>query len=92
MAKAPKFTGHRKGYSEIWLRESFKAQNDYNDRFRVRLPDGAWKWAYSDEPNWWEAHPPCWLICRGRGDIGKMKRYDNRYHLLCETIFLGYFK
>jgi hypothetical protein len=88
--KPPKFTGHKKGYAEIWLGE-YKKDRAF-DRFRLRLPGGRWWWspAGASEDMF---NSPCWLEDEygpPLSDVGRMKKYDRGCRR--ETIFLGYFK
>lgn len=93
--KAPKFTGHKPGYSEIWLGERnprFKGDLS-TGKIRRRTPEGVWSWdlgrGSGDFDDEWA---PCWYRSPQYGvdkSIERMKDYD-KFHGR-KTVFLGYF-
>lgn len=91
--KKPKFRGHRKGYSELWLGEANDAAlargEDY-ETIRLRTSHGEWMWDAAESDREFEPFDPCWLGAYYLSPVKSMKRYDKeKGH---KTIFLGYIK
>lgn len=89
--KAPRFRGHKKGYSELWLGEVKSRRYDGDSRLRIRYPNGRWRWGWTQQYRLNDCKP-CWLrdVWSPGDAIKRMKNYDKNN--LRKTIFLGYVK